>query len=159
MPAFNLSKASDFKALYIDMFDGMSTSDVATVSDIEDSAYVGTFVDDSATLVALCVLDLPLAAKMAAAITMFPPGAAEDAVDDGHVDEGLQDNLHEIMNICSRLYLNNNTPHLKHAKVVQVKDAADEVKAFLEKRGDLAMNSIEVSLKKYGQGTATLITT
>lgn len=158
MSVFKLSKASDFKALYIDMFDGITAKDMDNVDTIGDLDYVGTFVDDEAKLVAVCVMDLNLAAKMAAAITMFPPGAAEDAIDDGHVDEGLRDNLHEIMNICSRLYLTNTTPHLKHDKVVQVKDVEPDVKAFIENRAELAMHSISVDLTKYGKGVASLIT-
>lgn len=158
MSTFNLSKAADFKTLYVDMFDGLSTSDIKAVTEIADNSYVGTFIDDNAALVAVCLMDLPLAAKMAAAITMFPPGAAEDAIDDGHVDEGLRDNLHEIMNICSRLFLNDNTPHLKHEKIVQVKDADAAVSAFLDTRSDLAVGSISVELVKYGSGIATMIT-
>jgi hypothetical protein len=51
-------------------------------------------------VVALC--ELPLAASLAAALSVVPVGAVKDAVAAGQLEESLRQNLAEVMNVLAR---------------------------------------------------------
>jgi len=52
---------------------------------------------------AVIVFDLPAAAALGAALTMFPPNVAQAAARAGRLEEGLLDSFREICNVMSRL--------------------------------------------------------
>src|SRR5512142_2616215 len=49
------------------------------------------------------VCDLPLAASLAAALSVVPVGAVKDAVSAGALEESLRQNLAEVMNVLWRI--------------------------------------------------------
>jgi hypothetical protein len=51
-------------------------------------------------LAVLC--DVPLAASLAAALSVVPAGAVKDCVAAGSLDESLRDNFAEVMNVLAR---------------------------------------------------------
>lgn len=69
----------------------------------ESIPVVAVFVHDSLALAGLIGFDLPLAANIAAAIGLVPPGGAEAAVEDGELSSMLGDNLTEVCNVHLRM--------------------------------------------------------
>lgn len=62
----------------------------------------GTYVRESGELGGVCVMDLKLAASLAAAMTMMPAGVTETSVRARQLDAALLDNAREVLNVCSR---------------------------------------------------------
>jgi hypothetical protein len=54
--------------------------------------------------------ELPLAASLAAALSVVPLAAVKDAVQAGTLDESLQDNFSEVMNVLSRFLSASGRP-------------------------------------------------
>lgn len=140
--------------LYGDNFD-IKTSNEDTVT--EGGSWVGLFIDADNQPVAGCVCDVPFAAYAGSALTMLPPGGAEDAVETGEISEMMKDNLNEVMNICSRMFMSDNTPHLKLDLVYKYEDLSDEAKEAL--LGAEAKRALDVDIPRYGKGKLVMLTT
>jgi hypothetical protein len=84
------------------------------------------------------VCELGLAASLAAALSVVPPGAVKDAVAAGQLEPSLQDNLAEVMNVLSRFVSGSgrrfglvhswSPPGEADAKVLEAAQASDEVR-------------------------------
>src|SRR3954454_8911885 len=70
----------------------------------ESIPVVAVFVHENLSLAGLIGFDLPLAANIAAAIGLVPPGGAEAAVEDGELSPMLGDNLTEVCNVLTGLF-------------------------------------------------------
>lgn len=140
--------------LYGDNLD-IKTSNEDTVT--EGGSWVGLFIDADNQPVAGCVCDVPFAAYAGSALTMLPPGGAEDAVETGEISEMMKDNLNEVMNICSRMFMSDNTPHLKLDLVYKYEDLSDEAKEAL--LGAEAKRALDVDIPRYGKGKLVMLTT
>src|ERR1700680_2791113 len=77
------------------------------------TSYFGVYVSDDGTPVALCGCDMAFAANSGAALSMLPPNVAKEAAKDKELTPVMLANLHEVMNICTRLMLRDDSPHLK----------------------------------------------
>ncbi len=122
---------------------------VAKESDKSDEAaiaYHGVYVDDDGSTVATCGCDLKTAAALGCALSMIPPGGAEAMVEDGELGEMAANNLYEVMNILSSLFMSDKTPHLLLEKV----DGAD---ATPLESDEVTSNWFELDLGRYGPGT------
>jgi hypothetical protein len=85
------------------------------------------------------VCELGLAASLAAALSVVPPGAVKEAVAAGRMEASLQDNLAEVMNVLSRFVSGSGRryglvhswapPEVGDAKVLDAVQASDEVRA------------------------------
>jgi len=67
----------------------------------------------------------------------------------------MLDNFHEVMNIFSRLFMNDKTPHLRLDKCYGLDEAPE---AFL----DMANNStdrseMEIEVPRYGKGNISFV--
>jgi hypothetical protein len=78
-----------------------------------DGAQVGIYVDRHLGLRALVVADLPLAARVGAAIALMPAGAADVAVEEGGLSQALYENAYEILNVTASLFNAEGAPHVK----------------------------------------------
>jgi hypothetical protein len=119
-------------------------------------AMVGVFVDRMMKLSALVLLDLPLAARMGAAIALVPQGAAETAVEEETLPAALSENAGEILNVTASLFNVGDAPHLKLDAVYAPReplpaDVAQGVLAYV-RRLDL-----EVAVAGYGKGCASVL--
>jgi hypothetical protein len=96
------------------LFDGLSVK-LGPKLDVSQKAtnYIGVYVSDDGTPVALCGCDMAFAANSGAALSMLPPNVAKEAVKDKELTPVMLANLHEVMNICTRLMLHDDSPHLK----------------------------------------------
>ena len=71
--------------------------------DLDRPRYAATYGDSHGRLAGCFVFDLDAAARLGAALTVVPAGRAEDAVGDGQLDEGLEENFQEVCNISVAL--------------------------------------------------------
>jgi hypothetical protein len=60
------------------------------------------FTSEDPVLQVLVRADLPLAASLAAALSVVPLAAVKESVAAKHMDESLQDNFSEVMNVLAR---------------------------------------------------------
>ncbi|MGV6858726.1 MAG: hypothetical protein ACWA5X_07085 [bacterium] len=122
-----------------------------------DAKYVGLFVDPEDKPVAACICDTPFAAYAGSALTMLPPGGAEDAAETGELSQMMEENLYEVMNICSRMFMSDATPHLKLELVHKYEDLPTEAKEVL--LGAEGKRGLDIEVPRYGQGRLFMVTT
>lgn len=120
-----------------------------------DGSYAGIYVDPDGATVAACVADLDVSAYMSAALSMVHPEVAKEAAAEGSLSEMMVANLYEVMNILTRLVMDDSTMHLKLDTVVPA--AGDERFSTLVEsstRVDFA-----VTIPKYGDGVVSFLVT
>ena len=116
---------------------------------------IGAFINDENEPVAVCASDIEFAAFAGCSLTMLPPGAAEDAVKGKKLEPMMQDNFNEVMNIFSRLFMNDKTPHLRLDKCYSL---GDTPQAFLDIANNAENNySMEIEIPRYGKGNVTFL--
>jgi hypothetical protein len=120
----------------------------------KSNCYFGVYVSDGGAPVALCGCDFAFAANSGAALSMLPPNVAKEAVKDKELTPVMLANLHEVMNICTRLMLRDDSPHLKLREVCPV--AALPAPAAQILCAPNARADFEVGLGKYGTGVISV---
>jgi hypothetical protein len=110
--------------------------------------------DSSDHVVSVCVLDWPLAVYSGAAMMMFPKCTVDQAIKSGSGTDGLMDAVHEILNVCARLF--NTSAHVGleqfGAKREQLPADAQELL-----RAPAARLDAEVSVPALGEGRITIL--
>jgi len=114
--------------------------------ELDSVSHRGLFVDKEGELVATCSCDLPTAAALGCALSMIPPGGAEAMVEDNELTKSATDNLYEVMNILSSLFMSDHSPHLKIDSVVE---GSGEDPAS----GECSYTVFDLDLGKYGAGS------
>jgi hypothetical protein len=120
-------------------------------------AWFGVFTTDSGQPVVLCGADVNLAASFGAGLSMLPLAALKEAAKSHQLTPVMSDNLREIMNICTRLVLDDTSPHLKLDQVYPIESlpaAAAQMLAASQGRREF-----QLQLPKYGGGVLTLVST
>lgn len=114
----------------------------------------GVCVDDTTSVAAVIVADVPLAAAAGAALAMIPPAAAQDAVRADSLPPNIADNFHEAANImCSALTASGGRGvRLADFAVGSVPTAAETVLG-----GTAARLDLEVDVQNYGKGRLAII--
>lgn len=132
---------------------GMMYGDDLEVS--EDSGdnvqnrHVATYVSDDDGLVALCACDDEFVIFSGAALSMVPADVAREMVAEKDFSDIVLANFHEVMNICSRLLMSDDSPHLRLDKTLPPTDAD----AAVSKLGaNTSLTSFNVSIPAYGSG-------
>jgi hypothetical protein len=138
------------------LFDGLDVKAGGTFDQTPaGGAWFGVFVADSGTPVALCGADANLAATFGAAFSMLPVGAAKEAAKARELTGVMIDNLHEIMNICSRLVMDATSPHLRLDQIYPAKSLPAPATALLGASN--GRREFQVQLPKYGGGVLTFM--
>jgi hypothetical protein len=139
------------------LFDGLEVKLGGTFDQTPaGGAWFGVFVADSGEPVALCGADVNLAANFGAAFSMLPVNAAKEAAKARELTSVMTDNVREIMNICTRLVMDNTSPHLKLEQIYPVRNLPAPAAALL---GTAARRrEFQLQLPKYGGGILTLLT-
>lgn len=102
------------------------------------------FQTDEPVLQVLARADLPLAASLAAALSVVPMAAVKECVAAGRMDESLQDNFGEVMNVMSR-YLSMGGRTFRLGPVTCPPAAvAPELQALVEGSDERRILSVEV---------------
>lgn len=125
---------------------------------LENQKLIGLFVDTEGETVAACICDLDFAAYGGAALSMMPKGGAEDAAENDDLSESMKENVYEIMNICSRLLMSDDTPHLKLGEMyVGVSEVpTDSLEVLKSASGH---TQFDVQIPNYGTGRLAIIAT
>ena len=133
------------------VFDGLSVKPGAKLdTSPKGSSYFGVYVLDQGTPAALCGCDIAFAAHTGSALSMLPAGTAREAIKAKSLTPVMLANLHEVMNICTRLILRDESPHLRLRQVAAATALPPDAAALLssaKRRVDL-----EVDVAKYGPG-------
>jgi hypothetical protein len=140
------------------LFDGLIVKPGAKLdASPKSNCYFGVYVSDDNTPVALCGCDLAFATNSGAALSMLPPGVAKEAAKAKELTPVMLANLHEVMNICTRLMLRDDSPHVRLLElcvVTALPAAAAHILSAPNARADF-----EVSLGKYGAGVISVLCT
>jgi hypothetical protein len=118
-------------------------------------AWFGVFVADDGNPVALCGADANLAASFGAAFSMLPVAAAKDAAKSRELTDVMKENLREIMNICTRLLMDDMSPHLRLDQIHAVHSLPGPAAALFG--APKGRREFQLQLPKYGGGTLTLL--
>jgi hypothetical protein len=138
------------------LFDGLTVKPGAKLdTSPKSNCYFGVYVSGDNTPVALCGCDLAFATNSGAALSMLPPTAAKEAAKDKVLPPVMLANLHEVMNICTRLMLRDDTPHVRLRELCTV--AALPAAAAQILSAPNARIDFEVGLGKYGSGVLSVL--
>jgi hypothetical protein len=153
---YPMPDAAKVKSMLGMLFDGLDIKPGKKFDIVPPSgSWIGLYIADDGKPVALCAVDQNLAAYASAALSMLPPGVAKDAAKTKDLTEVMVANLHEIMNICSRLVMNDASAHLKLEKTYSSTDMSAGVSAVL---GAVAGRAdFELNIAKYGVGTLSVL--
>ncbi len=149
--------AAQVKDLLGFLFDGLAVK-AAPKLDISaaSGSFLALYIADDGSPVALCACNLAFAANAGAALSMLPPTAAKEAIKEKLLTPAMNDNLREVMNICSRLMMREGSAHLRLEQVYPAKalpPPAATVAGSATGRADF-----EVTLGKYGAGVLSILT-
>ncbi|MBO0901246.1 hypothetical protein J1G44_10370 [Cellulomonas sp. zg-ZUI199] len=122
----------------------------------DGGALVGVYVDRLLSLRALCLMDLPAAAYVGAAIGLVPARVAQESVECELLGPGLEENAREVLNVLASLLNAEGAPHVRldavHApREALPHDVAPWVRAYV-RRTDL-----EIDVVGYGRGGFSLL--
>lgn len=95
------------------LFDGIVVAPGKSFELVEAKSMVGVYVNDGGQPVAACATDLALSAVAGSALSMLPTPVCKEAVTSGTLTDSMKENLKEIMNIFSRLLMDDFSAHLK----------------------------------------------
>ena len=94
-----------------------SEPEVEVVEAQPDPCYYATYIDADEQVVAVATCDLQSSAGLGCALSLIPPAGAEDMVASSELTAIAEENLFEVMNIFSSLFMDDKTPHLKLAEL------------------------------------------
>lgn len=142
----------------------MVVGDEASVDQTADSmwdgfGHIAQFVDDDDEVVGLCLADMPLSAALGAGLSMIPPAAAHEMVEEQELTPIARDNLYEVMNMLSSLFMNDQTPHLKLSTVEPRDEGEDDPGKNLLTENEFSRVDFLIEAGKYGRGRLTFYAT
>ncbi len=155
MAEFHIPDEVEVRGMMGLLFEGLTVEPGTPVSGEGAGNIAGTYIDSDDKLAAICVCDIEFASYAGSSLTMLPKGVAEDIVLSKEPTEPLLDNLAEVLNIISRLFIRENTPHLRYDQRYMHNDMTDEIRELIASspgRVDLKMN-----IPNYGMGNISLI--
>lgn len=129
-----------------------------SVSIANDKNMLAVFIDDEGTPSTACACNHNFVAFAGSALTKIPVGGAEDAAETGDFSEMMLSNLYEVMNICSRMFMTDTSPHVKLDKVYKTFDEApDNVRDLFQDAEERI--DFDVSIPGYGNGAVSFLCT
>ena len=156
--AYPMPDIAKVKTMLELLFDGLEVKAGKKFDIVPPSgSWIGLYVSDEGKPVAACAVDCALAANSSAALSMLPPGVAKDAAKSKELTDVMVANLQEIMNICSRLLMNDSSAHLKLDKVYPSKAMPPPLTALLG--ASHGRVDFELNVPKYGAGTLAVLST
>jgi hypothetical protein len=153
---FPLPDATHVKVLLSMLFDGLTIKPAKKfLVSGSKGAYCAVYVGVDGSPVGVCACDIAFAANSGAALSMLPPAVAKEAVKGFALTEVMVANLREVMNICTRLLLRDDTAHLRLEQVYPVSQLPA---AIAQKLAACARQAdYEVSMGKYAPGMISVM--
>ena len=140
-----------------DMLKFMFGNDLQVTADESaavDGWHAATYVGETEDLVAVCACDSNFVAYAGAALTMIPADAAQEMLRSGSISDIVISNFHEVMNICSRLMMTDDSPHLRLDKTL----LPDAAKGAIGQVGEGSRAGyFQVSIPAYGSGNMAFL--
>jgi len=124
-------------------------------SPIPDPRVVATYRTAEGQLRFAIVVDVALANSLGAALTMIPPGGAEDATAAGEVPDNIAENLHEVMNICSALFADVEHDRIVLDRLFRPGQIPNDLHEALESGETLLQ--IDYAVPRYPSGQMSLL--
>ncbi len=155
MSRYKTPNEVDVKSLLGVLFEGMKVKESKELDVSATGGYMGLYVDDEGKPVTACVCDMAFAAYSACSLTMLPPPVAQSSVDSGALEENMVDNLGEVFNILSRLFMTNDTDHLKYETAHDSQSIPSELAELFSDSSKSA--TFEISIPRYGDGKLSML--
>jgi hypothetical protein len=120
-------------------------------------AIVADYESDEGPLGVVVLSDLQLSNSLGAALTMVPPSAVAEAVKKWQIDDANVENLREVVNIMTRLFNCDDTPHLRFRTVHRLPgdDLPEETRAVVDE--PRARRDLDVFVEEYGTGKLAIL--
>lgn len=131
--------------------DGLNTSSLES-SDVSGQR-LATYINDEDKLVAACVCDQAFVVYSGAALSMIPAAGVEDMLSANEMTETIAGNFHEIMNICSRLLMSDNSAHLRLDQTLECTRGAEILTSIESCSTRLGF---QVEIPGYGKGNLAI---
>jgi len=96
---------------------GASSAKPTDSIEASSMSHTGIFIDASGNAVATCSCDLTIGVALGCALSMIPKGGAEAMISEGKLSTMASENLYEVMNIFSSLFMDDRSDHLKLERV------------------------------------------
>lgn len=116
---------------------------------------LGLYQTPSADFQALCYMEISLAAGAGAALGLFSPDIARSAALTGRIDDNIRDVVHEIFNICSRLFDSPGIPALVLQSVCFAPPVTPDILQLLP--SFVLKRAYEASIDGYTKGRLALL--
>ena len=117
---------------------------------------VAVYIDDEDKPVTVCTCDFNFTAYAGGALTKIPKPGTDEMAESGEFSQMIMGNFYEVMNICSRLFMNSQTPHLRLEKTYTApEDAPGEVVELLSSSSRKA--GFKVNIDGYGDGQISFV--
>jgi len=127
------------------------TAETCTDFSIDSLSAVAVYESASGQIRAGCICDIRLANFLGAALAMIPIKQAQNAADSGVLPENSGENLREVLNIASRLFIKIDSPCLNLRDFYTPGDkAAPGLHEMMKSMSNIL--PLEVTVDKYGSG-------
>ena len=125
-------------------------------SPIDSPRVLATYNDMDGGFRFAITCELKLANSLGAALTMIPPGGAEDATAAGEVPDNIGENVYEVLNICSAVFADHEGQRIILDKVILPGQTPDEeIVGKIDEASTLLQ--VEYSLPRYQAGNISLL--
>ncbi|MEM7098665.1 MAG: hypothetical protein AAF541_10445 [Pseudomonadota bacterium] len=117
------------------------------VDSAPEAVLVARFVCDDNRSVATCTCDIEFAAYSGSALSMINAEAASEFVESGQLSADARDNVREVMNLFSSLYMDDDSDHLR---LISLENAN-----FWRVPPAIDITNVQIEIPEYGEGLVT----
>ena len=134
----------------------VDTADLLTMSP-DTTNWVAVYGGNTGKTTGVCVCDLAFAAHAAAALCLIPPATAKESISSRKLDPLLAENLREIMNVCSQLFVASESGRITLQSVTSAAQCnSEEAKKMASAPSQKC--GMKLSIEGYGDGMVSLLT-
>ena len=120
-------------------------------------AVIALYACDDGSPGALAVSDLGFACHAGAALSLIPAAMAAESVAAGCVAEVILDNLHEVFNVCAKLFNRTGSRHLVLRDLYAGWPSTPGLVVALLNHATAQLD-LEVTIPEYGTGKLAIVT-
>jgi hypothetical protein len=118
MSAIILPEPDEIAVLLRDLVGkAMTSKKCAAAPPIRGAWMVASYATNDGEIAGVVAVDMTLAAHVSAALALIPGGVADESARSGKLAENLKENLHEVLNICSRFFNSEGLPRVVLAEL------------------------------------------
>ena len=123
--------------------------------DANNKVVIGSYSNGEGKTTGVIVMDYSCACYTAAALSMMPVDIADENIKSGEIEDGLRDNLYEVLNISVSFFSDGTTPdmRIKDMLVGPSEIPSDIQDVFKNAYTDL---HVEMDIPGYGSGSSSM---